>query len=229
MCYNKHAMMDPRLVLASHSPRRRELLQLLERPFDIVAADVDESPQRHETAVQLAIRLSETKARCADIDDRRKAVVVACDTVVALDKAAGEPRILGKPRDTGEATEMLRSLRGQSHVVHSAVTTLGPTGQATTQLVSTRLTMRRYTERELAEYVATGDPLDKAGAYAIQHRGFHPVETIDGCYANVMGLPLCHLALSLRHLGCPPATNVPTGCQAYTGHTCTLWQETIEP
>lgn len=221
-------MIGPRLILASKSPRRRELLQLLERPFDAVAANVDESPRTDETPVQLVTRLSQTKAHCADVDNRGEALVIACDTVVALDEAAGEPRILGKPRDRREATEMLRALREQSHVVHTAVTTLGSTGRAITQLVSTRLTMRRYTEHELDEYVATGDPFDKAGAYAIQHRGFHPVEKIRGCYASVMGLPLCHLTLSLRHFGCPPAADVAAACQAYTGYSCTLWRETIE-
>lgn len=124
---------------------------------------------------------------------------------------------------------MLRRLRGRYHAVYSAITVSDRTGKASTELAKTRLTMRSYSESELEAYVASGDPLDKAGAYAIQHRGFHPVSRIEGCYASVMGLPLCHLTGCLRRRGCPPTAEVPDACQSYTGHRCTVYEEIIGP
>lgn len=221
-------MKRPHLVLASQSPRRRELLRLLGLPFDVTAARVDESPRPDETPLELVTRLSRAKACSADLHGRQEALVIACDTIVALEDGPHKAQILGKPGDRRRAIEMLRSLRGREHVVHSAVTTIGPTGHVMTQLVTTHLTMRRYTEDELRAYVASGDPLDKAGAYAIQHEGFDPVRNIEGCYASVMGLPLCHLAQSLRRQGRPPVVSVPAACQAYTGHQCTIHRGIFE-
>jgi len=225
------------LLLASQSPRRRELLRLLGLPFQVTVADVAEVPRADETPVELVTRLSRAKAESAARDDYHDTLVIACDTIVTVEgkrapnssrAALGDPlegpdgaRVLGKPRDSEEAVTMLRFLRGRSHVVYSAVTVLNRDCHPTTELAKTRLTMRNYTESELATYVASGDPLDKAGAYAIQHRGFHPVKEIEGCYASVMGLPLCHLTRCLRRCGCSPTVDVPTACQAYTGHRCT--------
>jgi predicted house-cleaning NTP pyrophosphatase (Maf/HAM1 superfamily) len=119
---------------------------------------------------------------------------------------------------------MLRRLRGRDHAVYSAVTLLEPgTGRTTTEVAKTHLTMRVYTDAEMATYVASGDPLDKAGAYAIQHPGFHPVASLRGCYANVVGLPLCHLTRGLRSLGVEPPHDVPTACQAHTGRRCRVY------
>jgi septum formation protein len=146
-------------------------------------------------------------------------VIIACDTVVALD---GE--VLGKPCDASEAIEMLRRLRGRSHTVYSAVTLLEfATGRTSTDVAETRLVMRTYTDAEMATYVASGDPLDKAGAYAIQHPGFRPVARYQGCYANVVGLPLCHLTRCLRAFRIEPLHDVPAACQAYTGQICPVY------
>jgi MAF protein len=222
-------MSEPHLVLASESPRRRALLQLLGLPFGVMVADVTERARVDETPAELVTRLSRAKADAASrAEDRSRAgasapfpaLVIACDTVVALEATNRESRILGKPRDREEAAAMLDLLRGRSHLVYSAVTVLDSVGRAATTVAETRLTMRSYTDSELAAYVASGDPLDKAGAYAIQHEGFHPVREIAGCYASVMGLPLCHLTRSLRRWRVSPATDVPTACQAYTGHRC---------
>jgi septum formation protein len=238
MCYNNTAhedhhcggcpalsleMSDPRLLLASQSPRRYELLRLLGLPFEVTAADVDETPRADETPAELVCRLSRAMADGAQLlvwyDDT---LVIGCDTVVAL---RGD--ILGKPRSADEAGAMLHRLRGHHHHVHSAVTLLDRFGQATTQLAETRLTMRAYSDAEIQAYVTSGDPLDKAGAYAIQHEGFHPVAEIKGCYASVMGLPLCHLARGLREWGIEPATDLPTACQAHTDHQCVVYQEIL--
>jgi MAF protein len=197
------------LLLASRSPRRRELVALLGLPFDVTTADVPENPLADETPAQVVTRLSQAKACASSSATTVAAIIIACDTVVALD---GE--ILGKPRDDIEAAEMLRRLRGRAHAVYSAVTLLEPaTGRTTTEVAKTQLEMRRYTDAEIAAYVASGDPLDKAGAYAIQHPGFHPVASFRGCYANVVGLPLCHLTRGLRSLGVEPPHDIPTVCQ----------------
>lgn len=228
MCYNTDTMTKLRLVLASRSPRRRELLHLLELPFELTVSEAEENTLPEETPIELVTRLSRKKACYADLDGHQDALVIGCDTIVALGDEPQEARILGKPRDSQEAAEMLRILRGRSHMVYSAVTVLQPNGRALTKLVTTRLTMRQYTEDELATYVASGDPLDKAGAYAIQHEGFHPVREIEGCYTSVMGLPLCHLTQVLRRVGCSPTVDVPAVCQAHTGRRCMAYEETIE-
>jgi len=211
------------LLLASQSPRRRELLALLGLPFETTVTDVDEEPRAGESPAALVTRLSQAKARAAAA--HANAAIVACDTVVALD---GE--ILGKPRDEDEATAMLRRLRGRPHVVYSGIALLEtPTGREATMVSETQLAMRAYSDAEIAAYVASGDPLDKAGAYAIQHRDFSPVERVEGCYASVMGLPLCHLVRALRRLGLTPPTDVPRACQEFTGHACSLAEEILAP
>jgi len=211
------------LILASQSPRRRELLRLLGLPFQVAASDVREIPMAEETPAELATRLSRAKARAVQLNGRRNALVIACDTVVALPDGPAETRILGKPRDAAGAEAMLRRLRGRYHVVYSAATMWEAGRGAATDLVKTELTMRRYSDDEIEAYVATGDPMDKAGAYAIQHQGFQPVADLEGCYANVMGLPLCHVARRLRRWGVELAANVPAACQAHTGHLCSVY------
>jgi len=223
-------MRKPDLLLASQSPRRRELVALLGLPFEVTVADVAEFPLASETPAATAVRLSQAKAHAACPERGRGVggdfraglsvrVIVACDTIVALD---GE--VLGKPTDASEAKSMLRRLRGRSHTVYTAVTLLNPvTGRTQTEVSETQLAMRTYTDAEIDVYVASGDPLDKAGAYAIQHPGFHPVAELDGCYANVVGLPLCHLTRCLRAFDIQPAQDVPAACQAHTGRHCPVY------
>jgi len=217
-------MNSPRLVLASQSPRRRELLKLLGLPFEPAVADVSETARAQETPAQLVTRLSRAKATDLDLDPADRPLVIGCDTVVALENGRGAERILGKPADAEEATAMLQALRGRAHTVYSAVTAAAPGRGLKTELAATRLRMRSYTEAEIAAYVASGDPFDKAGAYAIQHAGFHPVGEIDGCYTSVMGLPLCHLTRLLHTRGCPPAADVPAACQAFTSRRCDVYK-----
>jgi len=222
-------MSERHLILASQSPRRRELLSLLGLPFEVTVSDVRETPRTGETPSELVTRLSRAKARKAELNGRRGALVIACDTIVALEDGAAQAEILGKPRDPNEAMTMLRRLRGRPHVVYSAITVGTPGHEADTDLVETELTMRPYTEAEIRDYVASEDPLDKAGAYAIQHEGFDPVKRIHGCYASVMGLPLCHLARRLREWGMDLDTDVPTACQTHTDHVCHVYQEIVSP
>ena len=220
-------MNEYHLLLASRSPRRHELLALLGLPFGVITSNVPEIPEPDESPAKFVARLSQAKARaaCSQPGQAKSAtgantIIIACDTVVALD---GD--LLGKPRDAVEATTMLRRLREQpSHAVYSAVTLLEPpTDHTLTKVAETQLTIRAYTDAEIAAYVASGDPMDKAGAYAIQHSGFHPVAKLRGCYANVMGLPLCHLTRCLRALGIEPSRDVPTACQVHTDRHCPVF------
>lgn len=212
-------------LLASGSPRRRELLALLNLPFDTASADVDESPQQGEPPAQMVARLAQAKAWAIARAARKPnaALVIAADTTVSLE---GNP--LGKPADEADAAQMLRALRGRTHQVHTAITLLDTrANHALSDLATTDVPMRNYGEDEIAAYIATGDPLDKAGAYAIQHAGFHPVDQMRGCFANVMGLPLCHLARTLRAAGIEPPANVPATCQAHIGYSCPVFADIL--
>jgi septum formation protein len=171
----------------------------------------------------MVVRLSQAKASAVGAGGTRMPpyVVIAADTTVSLD---GVP--LGKPADEADAGRMLRALRGRTHQVHTAITLLDTarrTGQMLSDLATTDVPMRNYGDDEIAAYIASGDPLDKAGAYAVQHDGFHPVAEMRGCFANVMGLPLCHLARTLRALGIEPPADVPTACQSHIRYECPVF------
>jgi len=194
-------------VLASGSPRRRELLASLGITFSVIKPDIDETQQDDEPPLDYVQRLSIEKAHAvaARLDS---ALVLAADTVVIL--AADtmgilDGEILGKPADDADARHMLQRLRGRAHIVCTALTLLQQTnGVGThqhTRLTQTRVTMRDYGDDQMNAYIATGDPFDKAGSYAIQHEGFHPVEHIDGSYSNVVGLPLESLREMLDRIG----------------------------
>jgi len=153
--------------------------------FDVQSADIDESPCPGEDPERLVRRLSLAKAEAIE----RDGIIVAADTVVVSDLC-----VLGKPTSPQEATRTLRSLRGRSHHVYTGIAVLDRNrARACVQVAASPVRMREYSDDEIAAYVASGDPMDKAGAYAIQHQGFSPVAAIEGCYANVMGFPICHL------------------------------------
>jgi len=207
------------VILASNSPRRKELLRLTGLGYQVAPADVDETPYPGEPAGPYVVRMAEEKARAAASQYQGGEWIVAADTTVADDG-----QILGKPQDAQEAFAMLARLRGREHQVHTAVAVYRlDTGQLKTALATTNVPMRDYSDEEIHAYIATGDPFDKAGSYAIQHPGFHPVESLAGCYANVVGLPLCHLERVLRALGFIPAANIPDACQSALGYTCTVY------
>lgn len=220
-------MSKPRLLLASQSPRRRKLLSWLGVPFAVTNPRVSETPRANETPVELVTRLSRAKADAAEPNRFGRMVVIACDTIVTLSNESERGEVLGKPRDEAEARAMLRRLRGRPHVVYSAATVYDAAREPVTELVRTELRMRHYSDAEIEAYVASGDPMDKAGAYAIQHGGFRPVVRLQGCYANVMGLPLCHVARELRRRGCKLVVDVPSACQAYTGYACHIYGQIV--
>jgi septum formation protein len=212
------------LVLASNSPRRRQLMALGGWTFTLIPAEVDESPLLGEHPKEYVLRLAESKARAAASVAPEAALVVAADTTVA---DSGE--ILGKPADTRQAEAMLRRLRGRSHQVFTALAVLRSIdGWLLTDWCRTEVPMRLYSDEELSAYIATGDPFDKAGAYGIQHEGFRPVERLGGCYANVMGLPLCHLVRTLREMGMAHEMDVPQACQAALQYNCPVYTQVLK-
>ncbi|MFZ6027113.1 MAG: Maf family protein [Chloroflexota bacterium] len=210
------------MILASNSPRRKQLLALGGWQFTVQPANIDETPHPAEKPYAYTLRLAVEKARAVGQKEREGTLVVAADTTVADGDA-----ILGKPNDTAEAFAMLTQLRGRSHWVYTAVAVFYQ-GKLYTEVGETEVSMRDYSDEEIRAYVATGDPLDKAGAYAIQHAGFRPVAQIHGCYANVMGLPLCHLARLLARLKIPHAPDLPEACQKMLFHACPVYRHILE-
>ena len=148
----------------------------------------------------------------------RGLVVIGSDTAVV---DAGE--ILGKPRDTREAESMLRQLRGRTHQVYTAIAVYDETSNKVfSELCISDVPMREYSDAEMDAYIQTGDPMDKAGGYGIQNGEFQPVERFDGCFASVMGLPLCHLARSLKNMGIDVEADLPQRCQSSLVYECTI-------
>ena len=211
----------PLLILASNSPRRRQLLALADWMFSVVVADVDESTRANESPADYVLRLAETKARA--ISAHADQIILAADTTVV---DGGD--ILGKPKDNVEAFAMLTRLRGHTHQVYTGVALLRLSdGLLLKELSVTDVPMRDYSDEEIRAYIATGDPLDKAGAYAIQHSQFSPVASMDGCYASVMGLPLCHVVRMMRKMSIEPNANVPVNCQSLLEYECPVFNSIL--
>ena len=172
-----------RFVLASGSPRRRQLLGGFGLDFDVAAADVDEAPLPGEAPRALALRLAEAKARAVARRDEH-AVVIAADTVVSLGR-----RLYGKPTDPSDARRMLAELSGRAHRVTTGVA-VARAGRVWTGALSSRVWLKPWGAGEIDAYVHSGDPMDKAGAYAVQNEQFEPVARLVGCRCNVVGFPL---------------------------------------
>lgn len=207
-----------KLILASNSPRRKELLSLLEWPFTVLPADINESRRAGEAPAHYVRRLACEKAQT--IAARENGLVLAADTIVV-----DGDELLGKPADATEARRMLAQLRGRVHQVLTGIALIDTeTGQTFEDVCQTDVPMRRYSDAEITAYIATGDPLDKAGAYAIQHAGFHPVAGLEGCFASVMGLPLCHLWVGLRQFGRMPPEDLPERCQHWLDYDCPIFE-----
>lgn len=192
------------MVLASASPRRQALVKLLGLPWRAAPADVDESAFLLGDPLVSALNVAAAKTRA--VSGGADEVILAADTLVVADT-----QVLGKPGDAEAARGMLDQLRGKAHLVLTGVALqasggneagaeAGP-GLTWGGVVSTRVVMRDYADREIDEYVRRGEPFDKAGGYAIQDEVFRPVERLDGCYLNVVGLPLCAVATGLAAVG----------------------------
>ena len=182
------------LILASASPRRQELLKLFGIPFTVRVADIDETMDACASAYDEVARLSREKALA--VPREKEDIVIAADTIVVC-----EGKVLGKPHSEGEAFNMLSLLSGRDHQVMTGCTVLmGERAETFTEV--TDLHFRELTEKEIRRYVASGDPMDKAGAYGIQGGAALFCEKMDGDYYNVMGLPVCRLGQVLK--GCAP-------------------------
>lgn len=202
------------LILASASPRRRELLARAGLTFEVIPSHVSESIGPDVDPGQAAMLLAARKAR----EVARKepdAVIIASDTLVVVDSD-----VLGKPVDEAEARTMLECLRGREHRVISALVVLDPAGGRIEEgVVETRVRMRKYSRAEVEAYLKSGEPRDKAGSYAIQGRGGGLVKSFSGCFNNVVGLPLCELSRILARLSIPlPLAGVP--CSLPDGSPC---------
>ncbi len=233
-----HVTSQPLIILASTSPRRQELLRAIGLSFRVAPPNgVDETPLPGEAPATLVQRLSQLKAQAVAARlpllvppiknstpvEPHPIIIIAADTEVAF-----EGQILGKPGNPAAATAMLQTLRGHCHQVYSGLTVAGLSsaslnplqdGIFITRLHQSQVWMRAYSDAEIAAYVASGDPLDKAGAYAIQHEGFTPVERLEGCFASVMGLPLGELAAACREIGFS-LPKIGALCAGYTGYPC---------
>ncbi len=198
-------------ILASSSPRRRELFGTLGIPYTIIKPDIDETQHTGEDPLDYVQRLSREKALEVTKRLTNPSTILAADTVVILSADTmgidGQGVILGKPVDSADARDMLQRLRGRTHQVCTALTLLvmsdGEVQTSTTLVTRTDVLMRDYTDAEIDAYIATGDPFDKAGSYAIQHPVFKPVAQLDGCYTNVVGLPMCTLQTMLAGIAWP--------------------------
>jgi septum formation protein len=192
--------MKEQLVLASASPRRRELLQQIGLEFQVIPSRADELILKGETPEEHVIRLSLDKAtEVASRKDISGRWFIGSDTIVLCDQ-----QILGKPRDEAHAVTMLKQLSGREHQVLSGYAIIDrETKQQRTEAVSTKVWFRQLTDDEIARYIATGEPADKAGSYAIQGMGICFVARIEGSYTNVVGLPLCKLTGAMKDLGVP--------------------------
>jgi MAF protein len=223
------------LVLASNSPRRRQLLKLSGWSFTARSAEVDETPLPGERAVDYVLRLAASKAEAvaqALGQEAGHSLILAADTTVVDCRrvnGALQEIILGKPADAAEAEAMLRGLRGRTHQVYTGLAVLLVADDRLLQdWCLTGVRMRNYSDAELLAYIDSGDPFDKAGAYAVQHSGFHPVENLQGCYANVIGLPICHITRILAGLELPPDGTAAIFCRSSLPHACEISRQTVE-
>ena len=191
----------PRLILGSASPRRAALLRQLGLDFERLVCPEEEPPADGRPPAEHAIRAARAKARGVDRMARERgrstgAIVIGADTVVRVDGAA-----LGKPADPEDAARMLRLLSGRTHQVYTGIVLITEDGRELDDCAETHVRMRALSEADIHTYVRSGEPLDKAGAYGIQGLGARFIEHVQGCYYNVVGLPLARLSSLLEEAG----------------------------
>lgn len=204
------------LVLASSSPRRKQLLGLGNWKFEVIVSEIDESQHVGEPPEKYVLRLAKEKTLAVAQKALPESIVIGSDTSVIDGN-----EILGKPNDAQDAIRMLKQLRGRTHQVYTGIAIYRLSDQRMlTELSITNVPMRAYGDDEINAYVNTGDPLDKAGAYAIQHPDFQPVHSMSGCYAGVMGLAMCHVVRALEKFGVQAQADVPTACQSLLNYQC---------
>jgi MAF protein len=184
---------------------------------------VDEKSIEEDDPVANVLQTAQLKAYAVAAEAPDRAVIIAADTTVAFNG-----RMLGKPVDEANARQMLLLLRGHTHYVHTGIVVVNKAAANMVSDVATiEVPMREYSIEEIESYVATGDPLDKAGAYAIQHPVFRPVSRLSGCYAGVVGLPLCHLTWSLNRAGVEVDVDIAAACQAHHSYDCPVFERVL--
>jgi MAF protein len=193
-------------------------------PFELHSADLDESPLEGEAPPDYVLRLAAAKARAVGDSLEEAALVLAADTTVVYDG-----RILGKPADAGEARRMLAERAGASHQVFTGIALYDTaSGELRSDLAESPVPMRTLSTAEIDAYVASGDPLDKAGAYGIQNENFQLVGDFADCFANVMGLPLCHLQRNLAHFNLSFEGEIEHACQRHLGYDCPVYEMILQ-
>jgi septum formation protein len=199
--------MADRIILASGSPRRKELLGLAGLNFDIHLPELDETPRKGEVPKAMVKRLAQEKALEVwknTLSSGESGLIIAADTTVV----SPDEKNLGKPRDEKEAIRMVKALEGRTHRVYTGYAIVkveqGRVVSTTSRVVTTRVTMRKMSAQDIRDYVAKGECLDKAGAYAAQGFGMVLIEKISGSYTNVVGIPVTHVLQDLKRLGWKP-------------------------
>jgi len=190
-------------------------------PFSISPAHINENPINDELPVYYVKRLAEEKLN--QVRTETEGFVIAADTIVVFN---GE--ILGKPKNSNDAKIMLQKLRGKKHEVMTALAISDTKSHKCLQdTCCSNIQMRFYSDEEITQYIATGDPMDKAGSYAIQRLDFNPAINFQGCYASVMGLPLCHLERNLRKFAGYNSLPMPDICQSHLNYECPIYQRIL--
>jgi len=211
-----------KVLLASNSARRRQLIKLTGWDVTFTSTDIDESRQPDEPAHEYVMRLAREKANAIQPSDQVMLILTA-DTIV-VDRET----IYGKPVSATDARDILWALRGHTHQVMTAIALVNPRDQTpVTDLCISGVPMRAYSMNEVDEYIKSGDPMDKAGAYAIQNVQFHPVTDFNGCFASVMGMPLCHLTRTAARIGQTVDDEISKRCQAELNYTCTIYKAVL--
>lgn len=211
---------SPYFLLGSQSPRRRQLVQLLGYPVQTAVADADEesiqTPDPAQNVLETALLKSDIIRRNTPPTSHGRCLLLTADTTVAIDG-----QMLNKPKTTADAERMLRQLRGRPHQVLTGIVLYDmQSNQQQTAVFAADIHMRPYSDDEMAAYIATGDPMDKAGAYAIQHPTFRPMQSLNGCYLSVMGLPVCELIGLLANWDLPFLGDYTAVYQQHQGHAC---------
>ena len=216
-------MFFPPIALASRSPRRREMLSWLGLVYESLDGSIDETPLPGEDPRGHVLRVAEEKALAAARELEGNWTIISADTVVV-----DEGTILGKPANAEDAARLLEKLNGREHFVDSGLIIYNLDDRSINKaLCESRVQMRPITSEEILDYVSSGDPLDKAGAYAIQNRDFNPVPEFSGCMANVMGLPLCHLLRELKDRRVLIKKNPSEVCNEQLGYDCPIWERVL--
>jgi septum formation protein len=207
------------LILASGSPRRKELLSVLGLAFKVQSGQIDELVQPGEKPLDYVKRMAKQKGKASTVKD--EAWVLSADTIVEQNGL-----IIGKPKDFAEAEKILKALRAKDNQVFTALN-LSRDGSSQVTYCQTTVSMRPYGDDEIKDYIHTNSPMDKAGGYAIQDVAFHPVSSLQGCWANVMGLPLCHLYKMLQQSELKPEPGIAERCQRHLGIVCPVFAEIL--